>query len=231
MLNNQSVKLTNRLVEPGRRGPAPGRRGPASDRSRDRVFAAAAREFAARGFAGASVDRIAAAARLNKAMIYYHFASKAALYRGVLQDMFEAVGARVRAVAATDLPPAEKIRRFVEAVAAEAEARPHFPPIWFREIAEGGTHLDEPTLRAISGVVAALGSIVEEGVRAGVFKPVSPLLVHAGIVAPLLLFFASAPLRRRLERTGLTDASHLTSGDVVSHVQRVSLGLLEGRIV
>ncbi|HXT27923.1 MAG TPA: helix-turn-helix domain-containing protein, partial [Vicinamibacterales bacterium] len=52
--------------------------------SRDRVFAAAAAEFAARGYAGANVDRIARAARLNKAMIYYHFKSKGDLYREIL---------------------------------------------------------------------------------------------------------------------------------------------------
>src|SRR5215212_8891235 len=104
--------------------------------SRDRVFAAAAAEFAARGYAGANMDRIARAARLNKAMIYYHFASKAALYRAILRDMFGAVRARVGDVAASAAPPDDKIRRYIEALAAEAEARPHFPPIWLREIAE-----------------------------------------------------------------------------------------------
>ena len=48
--------------------------------TRARVAAAAAAEFAAHGFAAARVDRIARRARVNKAMIYYHFASKRALY-------------------------------------------------------------------------------------------------------------------------------------------------------
>src|ERR671938_204328 len=94
----------------------------ASGDSRERVFAAAAAEFAARGYAGANVDRIARAARLNKAMIYYHFPSKAALYREILRDMLSAVAARVRAVAASSASPDEKIRDFVTAIAAEAEA-------------------------------------------------------------------------------------------------------------
>jgi AcrR family transcriptional regulator len=38
-----------------------------ADTSRARVWAAAADEFAARGFDGAKVDQIAAAARVNKA--------------------------------------------------------------------------------------------------------------------------------------------------------------------
>ena len=206
------------------------RRTEAADGSRERLFAAAATEFAARGFAGANVDRIAAAARLNKAMIYYHFHSKAALYREILRDMFQAVLARVRAAAASAAAPDEKVRLFVEAIAAEAEVRPHFPPIWFREIAEGGTHLDAAILKDIAGIVQTLGGIVEEGVRRGRFQPVSPLLVHGGIVGPLLLFFASRNLRRRIERSGAKGVSQFASEQVVAHVQRVTLGVLEGRM-
>lgn len=198
--------------------------------SRARVFAAAAREFAARGFAGTSVDRIAAAARLNKAMIYYHFRSKRALYTEILRDMFSAVGARVRELAASDAAPDEKVRGFVDALALEAEARPHFPAIWFREIAEGGAHLDEAIVRDVATIVATLGEFVTAGVRARVFQPVNPLLVHAGIVGPLLLYFASAPLRIRLGRTGRVPVAGFTRDEVVRHVERVALGVLTGRV-
>ena len=116
------MKLTERLVKRQGQARAARRRGPASspDPSRDRLFAAAATAFAAHGFAGTSVDRIADAARLNKAMIYYHFGSKAGLYREILRDMFAAVGARARTVAASDLAPSDKIRVFVDTFAAEA---------------------------------------------------------------------------------------------------------------
>ena len=196
--------------------------------SRQRLLSAAAAEFAARGFAGANVDRIARAARVNKAMIYYHFKSKAALYREILRDMFEAVAVRVSAAAQDPAAPAEKVRAFVDAIATEAEARPHFPPIWFREIAEGGAHLDETTVASITGIIGALGRILHEGRAAGRFQAVNPLLVHAGIVGPLLLYFASGPLRRRLERGGVPGASMVSRDQVVAHVQRVALLALEG---
>jgi AcrR family transcriptional regulator len=194
------------------------------------LFAAAAREFADRGFAGASVDRIALAARLNKAMIYYHFGSKAGLYREILRDMFGAVGARIRAVAVSDADPRDKIRHYVEAFAAEADARPHFPPIWFREIADGGPHLDDATVGDLTGVLKALAAIVDEGIRAGRFQPVSTFLIQGGIVAPLLLFFASGALLKRIERAGAPGLSKFGQADVVAHVQRVTLGVLEGRM-
>ena len=198
--------------------------------SRERVVAAARREFAAHGFAGASVDRIAATARLNKAMIYYHFRSKAALYREILRDMFGAAGARIRNVAASSLAPEEKVRQFISAIATEAEARPHFPPIWFREIADGGKHLDDETLAEIAGIVRALAGFIGEGVQRKVFKRTDPLLVHAGIVAPLLLFFASASLRARMAEVGLRATSFQDRDAVVAHIENVTLGILKGRM-
>jgi AcrR family transcriptional regulator len=197
-----------------------------SPSTRSRLVTAAAAEFAARGFAGANVDRIARAARVNKAMIYYHFASKAALYREIIGDMFRAVSARVRVVADSAIPPEAKLRGFTEAIAAEAQARPHFPPTWFREIAEGGAHLDDSTLGDITAIVGTLAGIVREGVEAGRFKPVNPLLVHGAIVAPILLFFASDRLRKRIEKAGMRNAAQISPEDVVSHVHRVALQLL-----
>jgi TetR/AcrR family transcriptional regulator len=197
--------------------------------SRARILSAAAAEFAARGFAGASVDRIARAARVNKAMIYYHFKSKAALYREILRDMFDAVGVAVREVAASASAPEEKIRRFVEAIAEAAEARPHFASMWLREVAEGATRVDDPTLRYAKGVVETLERIVNEGRAAGRFIAVNPLMLHFGIIAPLMLFFASAGVRLRLQRVEMK-AAEVTRAQVVTHLQQMALGALEGRL-
>ena len=199
--------------------------------SRERVFAAAAAEFAARGYAGASVDRIARAARLNKAMIYYHFKSKDALYREILRDMFGAVRIRVGAVAASPASPEDKIRAYIGAIADEAEARPHFPPIWLREIAEGAAHVDASTLGYVRDVLGALGAIIAEGVRAGRFEPAPPLLVQGGIIAPLMFFLATAPLRKRIARGGADALANLSRDMVVAHIQRLTLAELEGKIV
>jgi len=202
----------------------------ASVDSRRRIFEAAAAEFAARGYAGANVDRIARAARLNKAMIYYHFKSKAALYREILRDMFSAVRTRVDEVARTPGDASNKIRAFVEAIAAEAEARPHFPPIWLREIAEGGEHVDTVTLNDARAVLATLGRIMEEGCRAGRFKPAHPMLVQGGIIAPLMFFLATKGVRRKMQRAGATGIADIPQDVIVAHIQRLTLAVLEGRI-
>ncbi|MFF3755168.1 TetR/AcrR family transcriptional regulator [Streptomyces sp. NPDC002018] len=57
-----------------------------SSATRARLLAAAHDEFVRVGFAGARVDRIAAAASANKQAIYAYFGSKEALFDAVLAD-------------------------------------------------------------------------------------------------------------------------------------------------
>lgn len=51
----------------------------------------AEKEFADKGFLGASVNTIAKKAGINKRMIYHHFGSKEDLYRTVLKHNFEKI--------------------------------------------------------------------------------------------------------------------------------------------
>ena len=87
----------------------PRRASPTPLDSQAALFRAAADEFAERGYDAAGVDRIAAAAGVNKAMLYYHFGSKRGVYMEILRDMFRAVAARARAVADGPGPAPEKL--------------------------------------------------------------------------------------------------------------------------
>ena len=51
------------------------------------IVSAAATVFAERGFDGATTKQIAAAAKVSPALLYEHFPSKEALYRGVLRQL------------------------------------------------------------------------------------------------------------------------------------------------
>jgi len=63
------------------------------NRTRERIMAAAQKEFAASGLAGARTDAIACRARVNERMIFYCFGSKEGLYRAVLeQELSEKAG-------------------------------------------------------------------------------------------------------------------------------------------
>ena len=55
------------------------------ERSRERILAAAIKEFSAKGFAGARVDSIARRAAINKRMLYHYFGNKEGLFKAVLR--------------------------------------------------------------------------------------------------------------------------------------------------
>lgn len=54
-------------------------------RTRERILAAALKEFSENGLAGARVDRIARRARINKRMLYHYFGHKDDLFREILR--------------------------------------------------------------------------------------------------------------------------------------------------
>jgi len=199
-----------------------------SGTTRDRLIAAAAAEFATRGFDGAKVDRIATRARINKAMLYYHFDGKAALYREILREMFDAVGASVAEVRQAGASPEDQIRSFIRAVAREALTRPNFPAIWLREIAEGGRHIDASIAVLMRRILDTLIEILAEGRAAGVFVEAHPLVTQMSIVAPLLLFAASAPLRERFGHLVPALATKPSIGELIHHVEVTTLALLTG---
>src|SRR3954471_8702056 len=97
--------------------------------SPDRILGAAAAEFAERGYAGARVDRIARRARVNKAMLYYHFGSKQSLYLALLRKTFAAAADGLRpSVTGTDNAD-EQIRQVVARVGEFVLEHKHFPAI------------------------------------------------------------------------------------------------------
>ena len=136
------------------------------------------------------MDRIAARAGVNKAMIYYHYASKRGLYVAVLRDVFRAVGARARAVADGPGTARQKLDTWIATIVDAASARPWFPPIMLRELASGAPRFDPETFALMNAVFVAVRDILAAGQREGAFRQVDPLLTHLTIMPPVLLFFA-----------------------------------------
>lgn len=181
-----------------RRPASSGRRSAVS--SREALLRAATAEFAASGYDGATVDRIAARARLNKAMIYYHFRSKRSLYAAILREWFDTLLARVGEIARSPDEPGRKVSNLIETIVREGERRPALPRMMIREIADGGRHLETETVRAISRIPKAVAGIIEEGIRSGRFVEADPFLVYIMLLGPIILFLVTGPVRHTLVR-------------------------------
>ena len=187
--------------------------------SPDRILAAAAAEFAARGFAGARVDRIARAARVNKAMLYYHFRNKKTLYRTLLRGMFSGMAERLAPIAASDLPAPDKLMQAIAAFGERLRESPELPRIMLREIAEGGTHLDRETLAALAAVPKSVAPIIARGAATGEFRDVHPLLAYFTMLGPLVVFFSAAPVLQEVAELRLLDTQPITPDAFIRHLQ------------
>ena len=197
--------------------------------TRNAVFQSAAAEFSARGFDGVGVDDIAARAKVNKAMIYYHFADKLALYRAVVGDMLATIGSTVTEIAAADLTPPDKLNRFIEQFVRHADARPWFPPLMLREIAAGAPHLDLETLTLMKAVFLGFGRILAEGAASGAFRPINPVLAYTSIVGPLLMNAARERMAAAPGRSQLPMFVAISHEDLIAHIQYTAQRMLERR--
>jgi TetR/AcrR family transcriptional regulator len=196
--------------------------------TRDAVFESAAALFASGGFDGVSVDDIARDAAVNKAMIYYHFADKLALYRAVLADGLSRMGETVHAIATAPGRPTLKLDRFIEAFVRMTETRPWMPALMLREIAEGAPRLDADTMSHMRLVIGSFVAILKEGQQSGAFRKVHPILAYESVIGPIIINAARERVAAQPSRKGgdfpmLVAISH---DDVIAHGQETARRML-----
>jgi AcrR family transcriptional regulator len=199
---------------------------PAARDSRAAVFTAAAELFSARGFDGVGVDDIAHAARLNKAMIYYHFADKLDLYRQIVRDMLTSVGLTVTEIASSTMPADQRLAAFVASFVHMADERPWFPPLMLREISEGAPRLDPDALALMKTVFQAFARILADGQHAGLFRSINPVLAYMSTLGPLLLNAARERAAARPGRIDLPMFADVPHSELITHMQQAALRLL-----
>ncbi len=165
------------------------------------------------------MERIARKARVNKAMINYHFGGKAGLYRATLVTLFAAILERIGPLRASTDRADILLRAFVGEFSEIVARRPALPMMLLREVLSGGRHLDRETLPGFVAVFSVVREILERGIREEVFRPVDPLLTHLTLVGSLLFFFVTAPIRDRLITEGYVPFKTPESEAYVRHVQ------------
>lgn len=188
--------------------------------TREALLAAAAELFAERGYDGVPVAAIAARARVNKAMISYHFGGKRQLYLAIVTATFRDIVAGVEQLAASSRPAPEALRQLVALFGEMATRRyPHFCSMMLREVVAGGKHLDPALIDQPARLLGAVQRIVARGVADGDLRPVDPLLTHLSLVGSLVFFFATTRFRERVLTTRRPAIKPPHASQYVKHIQ------------
>lgn len=164
------------------------------EESRTAILQAAIREFAREGVAGARTDAIARAAKVNKALLYYYYRDKEALYVAALEHIFRERDAVLMPILSENTPPGEKILRYVGAFFDFLARHPEQRQMVQREL------FLLPQRPAVLRVVKAhmqplfeaLLSVFREGIASGVFRPIDPLQFIPSMAAVVVHYFGSA---------------------------------------
>jgi TetR/AcrR family transcriptional regulator len=189
-------------------GGKPQRRDPAA--TRKKLLAAARREFAGKGLAGARVDEIAARAGVNKQLVYHHFGDKDALYLAVLEWVYEEIREHERKLNLEGLPPEQAIRKLIESSFDHLALHPDFILLLNDENRGGARHVrGSRKLEAMhSPLVSLVSSILKQGVKAGTFrKGVNPVHLYISIAGLSYFFFSNTPTLSAIFGKDLTTAT------------------------
>jgi len=172
------------------------------EESRAAILKAAITEFAEHGIAGARTDAIAQAARVNKALLYYYFKDKDALYEAVLDHVFSGLRAHVMPVFESDLRPRQKILNYVAEYFDYIAANPRFPRVvqaeWMRSGAKGQARMQRIGKKYFVPIFEKLAGVLREGMEAGEFRRVNPMDFVPSVVGIIIFYFSAAPLMRAL---------------------------------
>jgi len=163
----------------------------------EKILTAARAVFAENGYNGAHVDEIAERAGVNKATLYYQIGDKDTLYANVIHQVIgNAAQGIAHAVAKVDHPE-EKLKVYINCIAANVDKNPELPSIMMREVAADGAHLPRVVVEDIVAVLTILAGILEKGRKKGIFVEVGPFLIHMMIVGTILFYKKALPIKDR----------------------------------
>src|ERR1039457_2065562 len=172
------------------------------EKRRAAILRAAVAEFAEHGIAGARTDAIARAAHVNKALLYYYFKDKDALYEAVLDHVFSGLRAQVTPVLDSDLPPRQKMLEYLGAYFDYIAANPRFPRVvqgeWVRSGAKGSAAMQRVARKYFRPIFEKLSEVLQEGIRTGEFRAVNPMDFLPSVVAVIVFYFTTAPVMKAL---------------------------------
>jgi TetR/AcrR family transcriptional regulator len=159
--------------------------------TRTKILEVAEREFAAEGFAGAHLQKIAEQVGVRKTALYYHFDSKAALYTAVLEAMLESFDHAVSSAVEAPEPPERRLERLVTQINDLLAEHPDYARILIR------VFVDRPMVEAsrvipiVERVIGRVFRFYREGVDSGAFRRLSSRHVFQSVLGMTVFHYAA----------------------------------------
>ena len=149
-----------------------------------RVIHAARTRFLAEGVDGASLRRIARAARTSIGMVYYYFPTKDDLFLAVVEDVYVVFLADLVLALEPSLPVEERILRLYRRIGAVTGNERLILRLVLREALVSSARLDRIVERFQRGHLPLMLQVVSDGLTQGTFDTsIHPLVVFLSLMA------------------------------------------------
>lgn len=138
---------------------------------RERILDAAFSAFAKRGYRDTAVDDIAEAADTSKGGIYFHFPSKEAIFRELMQTTADKLVARVERAVALETDPVAKAEAALHTVLATFAGHRTMARVLFLDLAGAGRAFQAETNSLHDRFAGLIKGYLDEAVATGAIPP------------------------------------------------------------
>ena len=137
------------------------------------ILEAAEEVFAEYGFSGATTSRIARRAGIPKANLHYYFATKEALYRRVIDNIFTVWLEAASSLNESD-DPRQALAAYIQAKMDLSRSRPLGSKVWANEIIQGAPVIQDYLENTLREWTASREAMIRRWVNEGKIAPVNP---------------------------------------------------------
>ena len=170
------------------------------EQSRRAILEAAAAEFANEGIAGARIHAIASVAGVNKALLYYYFQDKEALYGAALEHTFRGLLEELVRILDTDRPVGYKVLAYALTHFNYVASHPHYRRMVQHEMMRAGAgqmqHFQKLVQTFFRPLLQRLKEVLETGIASGEFERIEPFQFVNSMIAVVVFYFTSVPVIR-----------------------------------
>ena len=170
------------------------KRSSGSPETRAAILHAAEHIFAEHGLAGARTDAIAAAAGVNKALIYYYFKSKDALYLAIIEEHLKDFSQQALTLLSSDACVKEKLLGYVCMHFDFIAGRRDYPRLFQRFMMASERPFKRIAEKYFAPVALKFQAVIEEGIRSGELCASDSTHTAISLVALTVFYFSAAPV-------------------------------------
>ncbi len=137
------------------------------------ILSAAEKVFAEAGFGGATMQLIADLAGLPKANLHYYFPTKEALYRRVVENIFQ-IWLTAAEVFDNAPGPAEGIGAYIDAKMEISRRHPAGSKVWASEVMHGAPVIQDYLETTLRDWTVGRAAVIQAWIDKGLMAPVNP---------------------------------------------------------